>query len=98
MNLNPDEIKLIGRWVVDGDEIHPDATCARIEQLTTHALKQIALSEEWGAWETLYQDPLDGRYWERTYPEGSLQGGGPPQLEWLPVENARRKYGDSAVP
>ena len=46
-----------------------------------------------GAWETLFRDPDDGRYWERVYPQGDLHGGGPPQLQVIDEAEAKRKYG-----
>lgn len=94
MKLLPNETELTGRWIVEGQEVRRDATCERIEWLIAHHLVQIAVSKQWGAWETLFQDPDDGRFWERTYPQGELQGGGPPQLRCLSVDKARRKYGD----
>jgi hypothetical protein len=94
MKIQPSEKTLVGEWIVQGDKVRGDATCKRIEQLITVHLKQIAVSKEWGAWEMLFQDPDDGRYWERTYPQGDRHGGGPPQLQWLSADEARRKYGD----
>jgi hypothetical protein len=58
-----------------------------------HRLENIADSAISGAWETLYRDPSDGRYWERTYPSGELHGGGPPALRCMTADEARRKYG-----
>jgi len=46
---------------------------------------------------TLYRDPDDGRYWERTYPQSELHGGGPPELRVLATEDARQKYGAQLV-
>ncbi|MBW2453417.1 MAG: hypothetical protein JRI68_02850, partial [Deltaproteobacteria bacterium] len=54
--------------------------------------EQVAISERYGAWKTLFRDPSDGRLWERTYPEGHLQGGGPPMLSTVTEEQARRRY------
>lgn len=87
----PDETELIGEWIKDGDQIVGDATCERINYLVEHYLKKIGFSE-YGAWETLYQDPQDGRYWERIYPHGDLHGGGPPALYNLSLERAKEKY------
>tara|TARA_R110002094_G_scaffold201788_1_gene173177 strand:+ start:140 stop:415 length:276 start_codon:yes stop_codon:yes gene_type:complete len=83
MKLKPHETKLEGKWTVDGNKVRHDATCDRIEWLVTHHLKLITHSEKWGAWKTLFQDTDDGRYWERTYPQGEMQGGGPPRLTML---------------
>jgi len=95
MKLLPHETELTGKWIVEGREARRDAICERIEWLIAEHLKQLAVSEQWGAWETLFRDPDDGRYWERTYPQGEMQGGGPPQLRCLSADEAKRKYGDA---
>lgn len=43
-------------------------------------------------WSILYQDKEDGRYWELTYPESGMHGGGPPTLTWLKFEEVEKKY------
>lgn len=70
-----------------------DSACERIEWLVDHHLKKIAHSPQSGAWETLYRDPENGRYWEKTYPKGEMHGGGPPALVCLTADEAVRKYG-----
>ncbi|HET8919572.1 MAG TPA: Imm27 family immunity protein [Xanthobacteraceae bacterium] len=94
--LQPNEEILTGRWLVENDRALGDAACERIEWLIAHHLQKIADSPQSGAWETLYRDPEDGRYWERTYPQGEMHGGGPPQLKRLTIQEAREKY-DAAV-
>ena len=89
MNLKSDETDLRGVWsFVDGKMIANDA-CKRIESLVKHHLKQVA----GGGWETLYLDPNDGRYWEQTYPQGEMHGGGPPRLAVISKAEAEAKYG-----
>jgi hypothetical protein len=95
MKLQRHETDLVGKWIVEDNKVHRDVTCERIEQLTTSHLRQVAVSPKWGAWETLFQDPDDNRYWERTYPQGELQGGGPPRLRCLSANEAKMKYGDA---
>lgn len=92
MKLKPDERELIGQWVLVDGKVRRDAVCERIEWLIAHQLKEIAISKQWGAWETLFQDPDDGRFWERTYLQGSSHGGGPPSLRVLSPDQARVKY------
>lgn len=91
--LQPNETVLTGNWVVKGGHVERDPIADRIEWLISHQLRKIADSPQWGAWETLYKDPDDGRYWERTYPQSGMHGGGPPLLRHLMVDEARRKYG-----
>jgi immunity protein 27 of polymorphic toxin system len=90
MRLKPEETDLLGKWAVVKGEVVRDATSDRIETLTEQHLEKIA----GGGWETLFRDPGDGRYWERTYPESSWHGGGPPRLTYLSNEQARAKYGE----
>jgi hypothetical protein len=95
--LQSNEQVLTGSWIAENGKVHGDAICERIIWLLAHHLRKIADSPQWGAWETLYQDPDDGRYWERTYPQSELHGGGPPQLRCLTADEARQKYGAQVV-
>lgn len=97
MNLRPDETELVGQWIFDGQRMHGDETCQRIHHLTKHVLRELGVSEQWGGWETLFEDPSDGRLWERTYPQGHLQGGGPPMLVLISEDQAIAKYGSDVV-
>lgn len=92
MKLQPHETDLVGKWIAEGAEVRRDATCERIEWLIANHLKQITHSEQWGAWETLFQDPGDNRFWERTYPQSEMHGGGPPRLINITTEQALAKY------
>lgn len=92
MNLRPEELELIGKWVQEGSGLRNDSVASRIEFLLLHILQKVATSPKWGDWEVLYRDPADGRLWERTFPEGHLQGGGPPRLKVLTEEEALLKY------
>jgi len=94
MKPQHDETNLVGKWIEEDGRIRADAICERIKWLTSHHLKKIAISKQWGAWETLFQDPDDGRYWEQTYPKGVMQGGGPSALRCISKEKAQKKYGD----
>ena len=93
MKLRPEEHLLRGIWTYKAGTMQVDDTCRRIEWLVETQLRQVASSTVFGDWETLFQDPADGRYWERTYPQGEMQGGGPPQLQVLSEVEARSKYG-----
>ena len=92
MKLAPDETLLVGSWEFDGSANRADSICKRIDWLIREHLERVASSPQWGDWEVLYVDPIDGRFWELTYPHGELQGGGPPQLESISAEVAKRKY------
>lgn len=92
MPLQADETLLLGAWVETAHGVEADATCKRIESLVRESLRQVAHHPEYGAWETLFQDPADARYWERFYPQGEMQGGGPPALRLLEGAAAKAKY------
>jgi Immunity protein 27 len=92
MKLSPTETELIGRSEMVDGLVRADATCQRIEWLTSSYLEKIATSKDWGGWETLFRDLDDGRYWERTYPQSEMHGGGPPRLTALSAEKAHAKY------
>jgi hypothetical protein len=93
MKLQNNETDLLGNWVVQDGKAVADATCERIAWLAANHLCKVAVSERWGEWETLYQDPDDGRYWERTFPQSEMHGGGPPRLSVISAEAAAAKYG-----
>jgi len=97
MKLKHDETELVGKWVEVDGQVRADAVCERIKWLTSHDLKKITISKQWGAWETLFQDPDDGRYWEQTYPQSEMHGGGPPSLKCLSREQAKAKYGNEVL-
>jgi Immunity protein 27 len=91
--LSPTEHDLVGKWMPMEGGVRADGTAERIVWLTKDVLEKVAGSQQWGAWETLFRDPVDGRLWERTYPNGEMHGGGPPRLTTIAVEQARAKYG-----
>ena len=67
-----------------------DSICDRIQWLTESYLEQIAIDGD--NWSALFKDPHDGRYWELTYPQSHMQGGGPPTLQLLSKEAVFKKY------
>ena len=97
IKLQPNETELTGSWLLRANQVRRDAISERIECLISQHLQKVEDSPQWGAWETLYRDPDDGRYWERTFPQSELQGGGPPRLKCLTIEEAKKKYGDQLV-
>ncbi|MEM7379742.1 MAG: Imm27 family immunity protein [Bacteroidota bacterium] len=40
------------------------------------------------------KDPYDNRYWELSYPQGNLHGGGPPSLINLDKDYIVKEYGE----
>ena len=91
-SLEADETDLVGKWIMSDGKVVGDSTTERIEWLVSKVLTRIAFHPELGAWETLFRDPTDGRYWERTFPDSQMHGGGPPRLWHISEEEARIKY------
>ena len=89
-SLRDDEVSLVGEWrhEVGGGT---DDVDARIFWLVTQVLEPVASAE--GGWDQLFRDPRDGRYWELTFPHGSLYGGGPRMLSVVEAGVAATKYG-----
>lgn len=95
MNLLPNEVALAGTWNFTNGQLIADATCIRIAKIVKSFL--IFLGRDASGWDAIYLDPADGRYWELTYPQSELAGGGPPRLECLKKSVALEKYGSAVV-
>ena len=90
MRIRPDETQLVGRWENIDGRLRADAVAIRINELIRTYLTRVAVSED--GWGKLYRDPTDLRFWELTYPQSEMHGGGPPILRFLPAEDAQSKY------
>jgi hypothetical protein len=91
LTIRPDETEIRGAWTYQGGRAEADQTCRRIEELIQHPLREVGRDPS--GWDVLFLDPSDNRYWELTYPESHLHGGGPPVLRHISQAEARRKYG-----
>jgi len=90
MKIKHDEIEQIGKWIQVESSLQADEVCLRIEKLISYYLIEIAIDSS--GWEKLFQDPDDKRYWELTYPESEMHGGGAPLLRNLSEIEAKNKY------
>ena len=90
--LKREERVLTGSWNYSQNVLRGNEVCERIEWLVSKQLRKIATSPQWGEWETLFQDPADGRYCGRLFPCNDLNGNGPPQLREITESEARMKY------
>ena len=90
--LQPDERELRGEWIVDSRATTPDSAERRIGRLLESYLEQVAVKPNSGGWEILFRDPRDGRYWELTYPQAEMQGGGPRRLTLVTLSSAEASY------
>jgi hypothetical protein len=93
MKLMAHEIDLVGGFLIEDNKVSADAVEARIRSLIETHLQKVATNPESGAWEVLYQDPSDGRYWEKTHPMSEMHGGGPMRLTCIDAPTANKKYG-----
>ncbi|WP_270729636.1 Imm27 family immunity protein [Shimia sp. Alg240-R146] len=82
---------LAGSWIKQGSSIVADQTELEIERRMREDLQQVSASDD--GWELLFVDPLDGTYWELTFPQSSMHGGGPKLLSPVPFLLAQTKYG-----
>jgi len=89
--LGPDEARLDAAEQSGPDASSGDEVDRRIFWLVRHSLRPVAMAN--GGWDQLYRDPRDGRYWELTFPHGTLYGGGRRRLAVLTEQEARTKYG-----
>ena len=90
--IQSDETSLAGQWIEENGSVKADDVCERIDWLTKNCLKKMANSKKNGDWEIIYLDPEDGRYWEKTYPQSEMQGGGPATLICISEDEAKNKY------
>jgi len=89
--LEIQENVLMGQIIFDGKTMKKDEVSSRINWLIINCLKKIAVDES--GWDALYQDPDDKRYWELTFPNGEIHGGGAPRLGNVALgESVKSKY------
>lgn len=91
-SLSPYETELVGKWVDENGKVIGDETCQRINELTNGGLELIQDHPRHGGWSRLYQDRSDGRFWELSYPQSHMHGGGPPTLRCLSTAEVQSEY------
>ena len=82
---------LVGSWIKRGGSVVADGIELEIERILRDELRHIAYSDD--GWEQLLLDKVVDEYWELTFPEGELHGGGPRMLSPVTNDYARTKYG-----
>lgn len=85
-----DETSLVGSWTTKNGSAVQDGTCERIQWLIDHYLEQLIVDGE--NWLVLYMNPHDGEYWELSYPQSHMHGGGPPKLTRISKQIAETRY------
>ncbi|WP_061246464.1 Imm27 family immunity protein [Leptospira interrogans] len=86
----PSEKELVGSWIKKDSGIQNDEILERAIYLMQNYL--IKIKADSSGWNTLYQDPVDGRYWEATYPQSDIHGSGPLTLFVLSDNHAKKKF------
>ena len=75
---------ITGEWILVDGRIQGDRNCKKIEHLLKNELSAVKADD--CRWAGLYVDK-SRCYWELTYPQSHLHGGGPPQLQRLSIKN-----------
>lgn len=88
--LESNETLLKGNTEIKDDIVQFDDVSIRIIQLVNRHLKLVAKDQS--GWDSLFLDPLDGRFWELLYLHSDMHGGGPPLLKLLNSLEAKQKY------
>jgi hypothetical protein len=82
--------ELMGNWIVDqSGRVVGDEAEQQIRELIGRFTR---LGERACGWTTLYRNPSDGSFWERTFPRGAMQGGGPAKLTRLTTKQVSELY------
>ena len=93
MELEVDETELIGKWETNSSgSVTSNEACGRIDWLVNNLLTFVTYIQGSQTAETLYKNPKDGSYWELTYPNWGMHGGGPPNLFKLTDAEVKSKY------
>ena len=86
-----EKIKYVGRWIVDNGKVVGNRECDIINKLISTELTFVADRDS--GWVRLHRNSSTGIYWELSYPQGELHGGGPPTLETLTEDEVVQRYG-----
>jgi hypothetical protein len=88
--IEPSEVELKGEWIRHENRVISGPIGTRIAGLVATHLQKLATRSD--GWATLYEDPMDGRLWERWYPMSEMHGAGPAALRCIDREEASASY------
>ncbi|PKG68428.1 hypothetical protein CXF64_14705 [Pseudoalteromonas sp. GutCa3] len=83
--LQSSESALAGCWVESDVKVIADSVCERIDWLVNNHLRKVGTSK--CGWDVYFNDPIDGRFWLLSYPQGHMHGGGPPLLKVVATDD-----------
>lgn len=86
-NLDEKEILLKGKIFFNKTKnvFELDEVGKRIEYLIANFLIKVDSDES--GWFVLYKNPIDNKYWELSYPDSELEGGGAPTLRVIDLDS-----------
>ncbi|MYM67690.1 hypothetical protein GTP45_12710 [Pseudoduganella sp. FT55W] len=90
MSIQLFETKIESAWIIENGKLVADVNGRRINNLIKSELDEVARSSD--GWSVLYLDKKDGRYWELSYPDSGLHGGGAPCLVFISPDKVSEKY------
>ena len=88
--LQESESELIGGIEMIDGRPELDPASRRLAWLVENSLHHVA--DDASGWFSLFQDPRDGRYWERDFPNSGQAGGGAARLTVVSLSAASCKY------
>jgi hypothetical protein len=83
-----------GKWIFEGQRVIADEAC---DEITSLLSKLLPCGSTEDGWTRFYRDAETGVFWELTYPQSGLHGGGPPRLESHSLDELRRKHPDGKL-
>jgi len=89
-DLESTETQIVGKWLERDGKLVADENLERIDYLINSRLQHIADHES--GWSSLYFDSNGKNYWEKSYPQSELHGGGPTTLTKLDNNKAKTVY------
>ncbi len=89
-STSPTETKIEGNWILENGKLIADVSTKRIDYLIKNELIELGRSTD--GWSVLYRSKEDKRYWELSYADSSLHGGGAPVLTVLSDAAALARY------
>ncbi|WP_082434612.1 Imm27 family immunity protein [Devosia sp. A16] len=84
--MSADRPHLADKWIVDGTHVIASGDAGAIDELLANSLEEVASND--GGWRRLYRHRTGGHFWELSYPNSELQGGGPRRLVQLVLRRA----------
>ncbi len=90
MKINKEETEIRCLLSLQKNKLTESPECERIHWLRNNYLIEIARNQ--AEWLILYQDPEDKRFWELRFEHAEMQGGGPPSLINISLEEVKKNF------